>query len=50
MNESETTFAILDRTQGIAELPAESGDDFPLAAWYRDVRDTPLDQLTVEDL
>jgi CDI immunity proteins len=45
------TFASLDREQGIAELPAATeGGEYPLPAWYRAVRDTPIEKLALEDI
>jgi hypothetical protein len=44
------TFALLDRERGIAEPPPVSGDEYPLAAWYRSVREVPLDEFKVEDI
>jgi hypothetical protein len=42
------TFALLDRERGVPE-PA-SGDEYPLPAWYRIVREVALDELGVEDI
>ena len=50
MSPEAKTFAALDRAKGIAPLPEEHGEEMPLPAWYRSVYQTPLDQLTIEDL
>ncbi|MDR1191336.1 MAG: hypothetical protein LBK60_06705 [Verrucomicrobiales bacterium] len=44
------TFASLDHQKGVAPLPMQQGEEWPLPAWYRSVYDTPLDQLTITDL
>lgn len=46
----QLTFAILDRDRGIPDPLPSAEEEFPLPAWYRAVRDTPLEQLTVEDI
>jgi len=47
---SRTTFAVLDREKGVEELPAVAGDEYPLPAWYRSVREVPIDKLSIEDI
>ena|ERR1700722_464020 len=47
---NKLTFALLDRRKGVADLPPCKGEEFPLPAWYRAVRDTPLEDLTIEDI
>jgi contact-dependent growth inhibition (CDI) system CdiI-like immunity protein len=49
-NAKRPTLALLDRERGIAEPVPPAGDEHPLAAWYRSVREVPLDDLTVEDI
>jgi len=44
------SFAILDREKGVPELPPATGEEYPLPAWYRAIRETPLEELTVEDI
>jgi hypothetical protein len=44
------TFAQLDRTEGIADVLPASGEKYPLPAWYRTVRDVPLEKLALEDI
>jgi hypothetical protein len=44
------TFAILDREKGISELPPATSEEYPLPAWYRAVREIPLEELSVEDI
>ncbi|MCS7062619.1 MAG: contact-dependent growth inhibition system immunity protein [Methylacidiphilales bacterium] len=44
------TFATLDRLKGIPDPPPATGDEYPLPAWYRAVRETPLEELGVEDI
>jgi hypothetical protein len=48
--DEQITFRILDKRNGIPDLPPEAEEDFPLPAWYRAVRDIPLQELGVEDL
>jgi len=48
--ESCLTFALLDRKKGLSELPRATGEEYPLPAWYRAVREIPLDELSVEDI
>jgi CDI immunity proteins len=43
-------FAILDREKGIPDPPPATGEEYPLPAWYRAVRETPLEELGVEDV
>jgi hypothetical protein len=50
MSAERLTFALLDRARRIAEPGPASGEEYPLEAWYRSVRDLPLDELTTEDL
>jgi hypothetical protein len=44
------TFAMLDRERGIPDLTPATGEEYPLPAWYRAVRETPLERLGVEDI
>ena len=44
------TFADLDRDLGLLELPSDAASEFPLPEWYRSVRQTPLDKLSIGDL
>ena len=46
----QLTFAMLDRQKGIPEPLPTTGEEFPMPAWYRAVRETPLEQLGVEDI
>jgi hypothetical protein len=46
----QLTFAILDKEKGISELPSVSGEEFPLPAWYRSIREVPLEKLSLEDV
>lgn len=46
----QLTFALLDKRMGIAELPVTTGEEYPLPAWYRAVRDVPLNELGTEDI
>jgi len=46
----QLTFATLDRQKGIPDLPPVTGEEYPLPAWYRAVRETPLEELGVEDI
>jgi len=46
----QLTFAVLDYERGIPDLPPASDEEYPLPAWYRVVRETPLEQLGVEDI
>ena len=48
-NRAHLTFALLDGEKGIA-LPPKVAEEFPLPAWYRAVRDVPLEELAVEDI
>jgi hypothetical protein len=48
--QSQLTFAILDRELGLPELPPATGEEFPLPAWYRAVRDVRIEKLGVEDI
>lgn len=53
MNERKShrvTFALLDKETGLSELPPTASEEYPLAAWYRTVRETPLEELTIEDI
>jgi hypothetical protein len=52
MNErrGRTTFATLDREKGLPEPNPTIDEEYPLPAWYRAVRETPLDKLGVEDI
>ncbi|HEX3624692.1 MAG TPA: contact-dependent growth inhibition system immunity protein [Verrucomicrobiae bacterium] len=49
-NLSEITFALLDKERGVEDSPPTPDDDFPLPAWYRSIRATPLDKLSIEDV
>jgi len=40
----------LDREKGTPELPPQAGEEYPLAAWYRAVYHTPIDELSIEDI
>lgn len=44
------SFAILDQRMGVELSPVPAEGEFPLPAWYRRVRNTPLAELTLEDL
>lgn len=44
------TFATLDREKGVPEPGLASDNEYPLAAWYRSIREVPLDQLGLEDI
>lgn len=44
------TFADLDRTLGLSELPCADESEFLLPAWYRSVWLTPLCELSIGDL
>jgi hypothetical protein len=44
------SFAVLDKEKGLSVLPAASEEEYPLPAWYRSVREMPIDELTVEDI
>lgn len=44
------TFAILDKRAGFPEPPKPEGEEFPLPAWYRSIYNTPLEQLSLEDI
>ena len=44
------TFAMLEGEKSSGELPTRSGEEYPLPAWYRAVREIPLEQLSVEDI
>jgi hypothetical protein len=48
-NPRHVTFASLDETQGVVLPPAPPGGEYPLPAWYRSVREIPLDDFSVED-
>ena len=50
VNRERLSFAFLDKQQGLPELPPTPDDDYPLPAWYRSVRETPLDELGLEDI
>ncbi len=47
---SSITFALLDKEKGIPDPAPVVGEEYPLPAWYRSVRNVPLEQLTVEDI
>jgi hypothetical protein len=49
-NPGRASFASLDKEKGFPEPPPASGEDYPLPAWYRSIRDVPLDELGVEDI
>ena len=42
--------SLCSTVRGEFQSPAQSGGEYPLAAWYRSVREMPLDELTVEDI
>ena len=44
------TFAMLDREKGVSALPPSAGEEYPLPAWYRAVRETPIKDLGIEDI
>jgi hypothetical protein len=44
------TFAMLDREKGIPDLAPATGEEYPLPAWYRAVRETPIEELRLEDI
>ena len=45
------TFAELDQIAGIPEPDPSSPDEaFPLPTWYREVRNTPIDKLSLFDI
>ena len=44
------SFAVLDQRMGIQLPPVPSEGEFPLPAWYRRIRKTPLAELSLEDL
>jgi CDI immunity proteins len=44
------TFALLDRMHGVPDPPPTAGEEYPLPAWYRAVRELPLNELGVEDI
>ncbi len=46
----QLTFAILDKEKGIPDPPGVTDEEFPLPAWYRAVRKTPLENLGIGDL
>src|SRR5579885_3320983 len=53
MNEThleKLTFALLDREQGVPEPPAVSKEDHSLPAWYKSIREVPLDELSIGDI
>ncbi len=47
---AKTTFAALDRQKGIPEPPETVAEEYPLPAWYRAVRETTLNRLSLEDI
>lgn len=47
---SEITFAILDERSNIVDLPDFEDQEYPLPAWYREVRHRPLSDLGIEDI
>ena len=47
---SKKSFAMLDRENGLPEYPPAVEEEFPLPAWYRAVREIPLDELGIEDI
>ncbi len=49
-NPDRVSFARLVKEKGFPEPAQASGDDFPLPAWYRSIRDVPLDELRIEDI
>lgn len=49
-NRPMTTFAALDRDKGIPDLSPLEGEEYPLPAWYRGVREIPLEELSIEDI
>lgn len=51
MGEFAMTFAELDRMAGCPEpVPDPLYDDYPLPTWYREVRNIPIDDLTLYDI
>ena len=44
------TFAILDTKKGIPYSDYTTEEEYPLPAWYRSIRNIPLDDLGVEDI
>lgn len=44
------TFAELDHESGIPDPSPATGDEFPIPAWYRSIRNTPVEELTIEDV
>lgn len=46
----DETFESLDERKGIAHLPSQAGDEYPLPEWHRKVYRTPLKDLELEDL
>jgi hypothetical protein len=44
------SFAKLDLVKGYRPLPPPTENEYPLPAWYREVYETPLDELTVFDV
>jgi hypothetical protein len=49
-NPASLTFALLDRERGVPELAPAFGREYPFPAWYRSVREVPLNELSVEDI
>ncbi|HEY3857555.1 MAG TPA: contact-dependent growth inhibition system immunity protein [Verrucomicrobiae bacterium] len=49
-NPGRASFATLDKEKGLPESPPASGEEYPLPAWYRSIRDVPLDELGIEDI
>ena len=46
----QTTFAMLDEAEGKKWTISAEDAELPLPKWYKSVRDTPIDLLTVRDL
>jgi hypothetical protein len=49
-DQNRVTFAILDREEGLPDLPPQTNEEYPLPAWYRSVYNVPLDELRLEDI
>lgn len=44
------TFAMLDHEKGIPDPLPAAGEEYPLPAWYRAIRETPIEELGLEDM
>ena len=49
-NSPQLTFAMLDRLEGFDEGHRTPADDYPLQVWYRNVRETPIENLSLADI